>query len=129
MPQEKQLIFEIAGLTTSSMAFGAASEVPFVVGASPLACFSDLLSFVSLAVGSYMLRPISRFKSDFKAGPTMALASVSACFFPPLNYRICNRLPWLKTPWGVANNLEVTGKWWTNVGWSKVSIDLDFNFG
>lgn len=52
MPQEKQLIFEMGGLTISSMALGAESDVPFVVGASPFACFSVLLSLFSLAVGS-----------------------------------------------------------------------------
>ncbi len=82
MPQEKQLTFTMGGLTRSSSALGTASEVPFVVGASPLACVSDLLSFVSRALGSLMLRPTSRFKSDFGIGPAVALASVSACFFP-----------------------------------------------
>lgn len=54
MPQEKQLIFEMGGLIISSIAFGVPSEVPLVVGASPLGCFSAglALSFASLAVGS-----------------------------------------------------------------------------
>jgi hypothetical protein len=49
MPQEKQLTFEMDGLTMSSRVFVADSEVPFVVAASPLVCFSGDLAVILLS--------------------------------------------------------------------------------
>ena len=80
MPQEKQLTLAGIGFTISSMGF--TSAVPFVVAPSPLVCLSVLLSFVSFAVGSYMLRPTSRFKSPLEIGTGVAFASVSALSLP-----------------------------------------------
>jgi hypothetical protein len=54
MPQEKQLTFEMAGFTMSSIDFVVDSAVPFVVAASPLVCFSGDFAVIlfSFAVGS-----------------------------------------------------------------------------
>ena len=49
MPQEKQLTFEMDGLTMSSSAFMVDSEVPFVAAASPLVCFSGDLAVILLS--------------------------------------------------------------------------------
>ena len=68
------------------MDLGEFSDSPFVVGASPFACFSELLTAIlfSLAVGSYMFLPTSRFRSIFDVVLVVALASVSAFFFPSM---------------------------------------------